>query len=199
VYAALAATDAARPVFGRARAGVKDPVLAEALGWLGDLDAVDVLLAWLEQGEPAAARALQRLTGASLTDALPDPTYATPEEHPFGRSFRPPPPFEVLTADAAVWRAWWTKHRARAQPGLRTRWGRAFSPAALLWEVDEGPFGPEDRTLAWMELVVRTGELQPLHVDDFVARQERELVEWRRVVRASATAQAGTWRSRVGS
>jgi len=199
VYAALAATETAKPVFARARTGAKEPVLAEALGWLGDLDSVDVLLAWLEQGEPAAARALQRLTGASLSEALPDPTYASPEEQPFGRTFRPPPPFEVLSDDAAVWSAWWTKHRGRAQPGLRTRWGRAFSPAALLWEVDEGPFGPEDRTLAWMELVVRTGELLPLHVDDFVARQERELDGWRRVVGATAALQAGAWRSRVGS
>jgi hypothetical protein len=51
-----------------------------------------------------------------------------------------------------------------------------------------------------MELGVRTGESLPLHVDDFVARQERELEAWRRVVRAtSATAQGGTWRTRLGS
>ena len=142
VYAALSATEAARPVFARARAGIRDPVLAEALGWLGDLDAVEVLLAWLGQGEVAAARGLQRLTGASLTDALPDPTYPTADEQPFARSWRPPPSFEVLTADPAVWNAWWTKHRGRAHPGLRIRWGRPFSVAALLWEVDEGPFGP---------------------------------------------------------
>jgi hypothetical protein len=172
-------------------------VLAEALGWLGDLDSVEVLLGWLADGEAAAAGALQRLTGASLTDALPDPIYTTPEEHPFGRTWRPPPPFEVLTADAPVWSAWWAKHRGRAQPGARFRWGRAFTPEAVLWEIDRGPFAPDDRALSHLELVVRTGEMLPLHVDDFVARQEREVEAWRRVARSGAQLTAGGWRARL--
>lgn len=199
VYAALSATETARPVFAKATAARRSPVLAEALGWLGDLDSVDALLQWLGQGEAAAAMALQRLTGASLTEDVPEPVYARPEDQPFGRGWRPPSPYEVLTADPEVWSAWWARYRGRAQPALRWRWGRAFTPEALLWEIDAGPFGPDDRSLSHLELVVRTGESLPLAVDDFVVRQERQVEAWRSTVSRLATSvSTGAWRARLG-
>jgi len=199
VYAALSSTETGRPLFARARASGRSPVLAEALGWLGDLESVDPLLEWLRQGEAAAAIALQRLTGASLTDELPDPPAPLPEDQPFGRSWHPPPSFEILTADPEIWSAWWTKHRARAQTALRWRWGRPFTPDALLWEIDAGPFGPDGRTLSHLELVLRTGESLPLAVDDFVARQEAQVDAWRVAVKRLSTSQPpGSWRVRLG-
>jgi hypothetical protein len=115
LYAAIASGDESRPVFARAWAGPMTPFLVEALGWLGDLGAVEPLLAHLASS-PAAVPALQRLLGASLTDADPDPHEPAP---PFQNPWRPPHPFEVLSADAEVWRAWWRKHapRRRGEPG----------------------------------------------------------------------------------
>ena len=199
IYAALSATETARPVFAKARDAGRSPVLAEALGWLGDVESVDPLLEWLGAGEPAAAMALQRLTGASLTDDVPDPEYPRPEDRPFGRGWRPPASFEILTADPEIWSAWWSKHRALAQPAPRWRWGRAFAPEGLLWEIDAGPFGPDGRALSHLELVVRTGEALPLSVDDFVVRQERQVEAWRKAVGSlAASVSPGAWRARLG-
>jgi hypothetical protein len=189
LYAAIASDDESRPVFARAWAAPLTPVLAEALGWLGDLAAVEPLLAHLASG-PAAVSALQRLLGASLTEADPDPHEPAP---PFQEPWRPPRPFEVLSADAGLWRAWWKKHAPAPPPRARMRWGRPFTPETLLWEVDEAMLGPEDRRLAHLELVVRTGTQQALTVDDFVSRQERQVQALRSALGARTHEGAGRW------
>lgn len=189
LYAAIASDDESRPVFARAWAGPLTPVLVEALGWLGDLGAVEPLLAHLASG-PAAVPALQRLLGASLTEADPDPREPTP---PFQEPWRPPRPFEVLSADAGVWLAWWRKHAPAPPWRARTRWGRPFSPETLLWEIAEATLGPEDRRLAHLELVVRTRTQQALTVDDFVSRQERQVQALRSALGARTREGAGRW------
>ncbi len=73
----------------------------------------------------------------------------------------------------------------------RTRWGRPFTPEALLWE-DAGPFGPDDRSLSHLELVVRTGR-ESLAVDDFVVRQERQVEALRSALGARTREGAGRW------
>jgi len=189
LYAAVASDDASRPVFARAWAAPLTPVLVEALGWLGDLEAVEPLLAHLAS-DPAAVPALQRLLGASLTEAEPDPREPAP---PFQEPWRPPRPFEVLSADAGVWRAWWKKHAPAPPWRARMRWGRPFTPETLLWEVDDANLGPEDRRRAHLELVVRTRTPQALAVDDFVSCQGRQIEALRSAVGARTREGAGRW------
>ena len=200
VHAAISATEEARPVFARAWAGVPTPVLIQSLGWFGDLDAVEPLLTWLAAGHADCVSALQRLTGASLTNEVPDPSYPDPEQLPFGQVWREPPPFPALTADPEIWRAWWKKHGAKVARGARFRWGRAFSAQALLWEVDQGPFAAADRRLSHLELVIRTGETLPLDPEEFVARQERQVAAWRKqVAQFDHRLSPGRWTARFAS
>ena len=195
VYAALSASEDARPVFASAWAGAPDPVLAEALGWWGDPESIDPLLSWAEQDTPGAVLALQRLTGASLVD--PDVSPDDPvDEAAFGPGWRVPAPFEVLTPEVQVWRSWWTRHRSRAPRARRVRWGRLFSAEALLWEIDEGPFGAEDRRLSHLELRARTGGELPLEPGEFVARQAGQVAAWREWIRGGHALPAGTWTRR---
>jgi hypothetical protein len=198
VYAALSTAEDGRRAFQQALAGPASPILTEALGWLGDLEAVEALLRRLEAKDPAAAAALQRITGASLTDAFPDPDYE-PEALPFGRGWRPPPPFAVLSDDPEVWRAWWSKHQARVQRGVRMRWGRPFCAEALLWEMDQAPLSAAERRLGHLEAVVRTGGALPLDPTDFVVRQERQVQAWRDFLQQRpGQPPPGSWSTRIG-
>ncbi len=190
LYAALAATEESRAVFARAWTGPMSVVLVEALGWLGDLAAVEPLLVRLEAKDTAAAGALQRLLGASLTEA--DPAPDEPEDSPpFREAWRPPRPFDVLTAEVAPWRAWWKGHAPPPPWRPRFRWGRLHSSEALLWEIDGASLGTDARRLAHLELCLRTRQALPLTTDDFVARQEREVAAWR--VAAAGKGGAGRW------
>ncbi|HET6984714.1 MAG TPA: hypothetical protein VFI53_21400, partial [Myxococcaceae bacterium] len=154
LYAALSASEESRAVFARAWTGPMSPLLVEALGWLGDLAAVEPLLARLEAKEVAAAGALQRLLGASLTETDPAPE-EPPDQPPFREAWRPPRPFDVLTARVEPWRTWWKAHAPPPPWRPRFRWGRLHSSEALLWEIDGAPLGSDARRLAHLELCLR--------------------------------------------
>jgi hypothetical protein len=158
--------------------GKPSAALLEAIGWYGDLRFVDPLLSLLEAGQASAVGALQRLTGASLTDDVPDPEYE-PGEEPFARGFSPPDEELELTADPAVWTAWWQRHRSRAVLTKRYRWGHLWSAQDNLWELEHAMASPRERRLAFHELVARTGAAHPFDPQDFVARQEEAIARWR--------------------
>ncbi len=174
-----------------ARGGKASPALLEALGWYGDLRFVEPLLAQLRAGQVAAVGALQRLTGASLTDDVPDPEYEKGEE-PFVRGFSPPPQELELTADPESWTAWWRKHQERATLKKRYRWGHLWSPQDNLWEMEHAPASMRERRLAFHELVARTGATHPFDPRDFVARQQAMLARWREAPELRRAA-SGTW------
>lgn len=199
LYAALSTGDEGRQVLRQALLSSSSSTATEALGWLGEAEAVEPLLQRLEAKDLAAVMALQRVTGASLTDEVPDPEYS-PDAMPFGRSWRPPPPFAVLSDKPAVWRDWWTKHRERVPRGARLRWGRPFCSEALLWEMDQAPLSTDDRRLSHLEAVVRTGGALPLNPTDFVVRQERQVQAWGDFLRARpGQPSPGTWSVRMGA
>jgi hypothetical protein len=181
----------ARADFEAALKGEVSPVLLEALGWYGSPRFVDFLLARLRAGQVEAVGALQRLTGASLTDDEPDPEYAKGEE-PFVRGFAPPPLELELTADVEVWAAWWRKHGGRASQAKRYRWGHVWSTQDNLWELEHAPASMRERRLAWHELVARTGATHPFDPQDFVARQQAALSRWRDAPELRRAA-AGAW------
>lgn len=173
--------------------GAASPTLLEALGWYGDLRFVDFLLEQLQAGQVAAVGALQRLTGASLTDDEPDPEYSKGEE-PFTPGFELPLDELELTADPEVWAEWWKKHQGRATLTKRYRWGHLWSTQDNLWELEEAPASPRERRRAFHELVVRTGVIHPFDPRDFVARQEAAIARWREAPELRRAA-SGTWSS----
>ncbi|QSQ11622.1 hypothetical protein [Myxococcus landrumensis] len=182
----------ARKDFEAALAGTSvSPVVVEALGWYGSLAFMDFLLARLRAGKKDAVGALQRLTGASLTDDEPAPEYEKGEE-PFTGGFSPPPLELELTADAKVWTAWWEKHRGRASLSKRYRWGHQWSTQDNLWELEHAYASMRERRLAWHELVARTGATHPFDPRDFVARQQAAVTRWRESPEARHAA-AGAW------
>ena len=164
--------------------GASQP-LVEGVGWYGSSELVPWLLQRLGCGEKAAVAALQRITGASLTEDDPDPEYP-PEAHPFLGRAKPPPTSLVLTAEAAAWRAWWKKHGSAARPGTRWRYGHPWSAEDDLWEMESAPVSPRERRLAYLELVARTGEKLPFDPSAFVAHQRREIEAWRAALEVGA-------------
>ncbi len=179
---------------GAAAAG--SPAVLEALGWYGHPASVDLLLARLERGgAPAAVAALQRITGASLTDADPDPEYP-PDALPFTRPGGAVPRADVLSADPALWRGWWERHGKRARPDLRHRFGHPWSPRDGLSEMEDRSSIRRDRRAAFLELCARSGGVAPFDVEAFVARQRRQLAAWAEVV-AARRGSTGTWPVRL--
>jgi len=164
--------------FEAALKGEVAPAVLEALGWYGSLHFVDFLLEQLRADRVEAVGALQRLTGASLTDDEPAPEYAKGEE-PFVRGFEPPPVELELSKDVEVWSAWWKQHQNRAPRAKRHRWGHAWSTQDNLWEMEFSLSSMRERRLAYHELVARTGGVHPFDPRDFVARQEAALARWR--------------------
>ncbi len=179
------------------------PVLLEALGWFGHVQLIDLLLQSLRAGEEAiklaAASALQRITGASLTEEEPDPQYDS-QDRPFLRAFAPPPMVEALSLDADAWTAWWKKHQANSRSSTRYRYGHAWSPEDNLWQMEDPLSSRSDRWWAHLELVARMGKTIPFDPDAFVARQRKQIQEWRNVWngRRNASGMLGGWPLRLG-
>jgi len=165
--------------------------MLEALGWYGSLRFMDFLLDQLRAGQLEALGALQRLTGASLTDDDPEPEYEKGEE-PFVRGFTPPSIELKLTKDAEVWAAWWKRHQKGAALSKRYRWGHLWSPQDNLWELEDSLASMRERRLAHHELVARTGGTHPFDPRDFVVRQEAALAPWRQAPELRR-APAGSW------
>jgi hypothetical protein len=192
LFAAIGGDAQALALFERALESKPSPAVIEAAGWFGHLKLVDPLLQCLK-GDASASLALQRLTGASLTEEDADPEYLEGEE-PFGRIFRAPERELKLTEDADAWTAWWKKHRARANLHQRYRYGHLWSPQDNLWELSEAIATPRERRLAHLELIVRVGGEIPFDPRDFIFRQERQLEAWKSMV-ARARVAPGSWHS----
>ncbi|MDY7231165.1 hypothetical protein [Hyalangium rubrum] len=200
LFLAVASDENGAEAFRAALAAGGAPTVLRALGWFGSLEFMDALLKHLAGEEPeakaAALEALQRLTGASLTEDLPDPEYPR-EAQPFLRAFEPPRLVPDLTDKAPIWSAWWSKHDRNAKAGTRYRFGHVWSPRISLWELESQDALPAQRRLAHVELAVRTGGAIPLDRGDFVARQLTQLEAWKTHVEAGARrSKADGWATR---
>lgn len=201
LFLAVAAGPEAAEALRQGLAVDADPTVLRALGWWGDTGFVEVLLQYLG-GEipglkPAALEALQRLTGASLTEDGPKPgDERTPPR--FLQPFEPPTPALELTDKASLWADWWEKHGRHARKGTRYRFGHEWSPRTSLWELECRDSLPLERRLAHVELAVRTGGAIPLDREDFVVRQLGQLEAWRAHVEAAARRREadGGWSTR---
>jgi uncharacterized protein (TIGR02270 family) len=172
---------------------VTDEVLL-ALGMLGDLRAVSAIFNCLTNPEraPAAALALQTITGAALHEQVfveekVDVDELFPDERkkyeetgeapkrvdgtPFGSSV------EQLSVNPAAWRAWLSQHKAEFDPKLRYRHGKPLSPAASLAALQHAQTPNRVRALICEELAVRYRAPVALEVDMSVREQRKHLAD----------------------
>jgi len=107
---------------------------------------------------------------------------------------------EALSLDADAWTAWWKKHQANSRSSTRYRYGHAWSPEDNLWQMEDPLSSRSDRWWAHLELVARMGKTIPFDPDAFVARQRKQIQEWRNVWngRRNASGMLGGWPLRLG-
>ena len=163
-------------------AGELTPVRCEALGWYGHAASVGPLLVALEQKSTAAeaARALWRITGAPLTDDDPAPDLdVTPFADAVWSDDELPECPDALSADAALWGAWWAAHGREADPAARWRFGRRWRVEDNVRVLAAPTSRPRDRRWAALELVARTGKRLPFEAWRFIPQQLAQIAGWR--------------------
>jgi len=158
-----------------------------ALGLLGEPTAVSFLMSHLEEAEvaPAAAMALQCLTGAGLHEEIFVPDKIEEDElfdaereelrqgkapnrgdgRPFGSTVT------RLCQDPQVWRQWWLANANRFSTGIRYRGGRPLSPAVLVDMIAAEVTPYSLRQYFLEELAIRYGYDVCFEVDSPVEQQ----------------------------
>jgi hypothetical protein len=166
-----------------------------ALGIMGDIAAVPVLLAHLpdEQLAGSAALGLNVLTGAELYEKAFIPEVMDEDElfeeekegvkkgQPILRPDGKPYGENVvrLSQKLADWQGWWTTNKAHFQVGLRYRNGKLLSPSCLVDNLEFEKTPRKIRQLAYEELVARYGVDIPFETDMPIQRQREVIAEWR--------------------
>jgi hypothetical protein len=189
----------------------------EALGWAGPKEAIGALVAVLADSKAkgelkqAAAFALQRITGAEIYDDVdlpPEKLDAETPEDPPGLP-APPPLRKTLSprdkpsdgspdrmklppTRLAPWEAFLQREQHRFQGPARFRRGKPYTPATTLIELDTYRIPPNERRLAFRELVIKTGQVVPFDPEDFVHVQEAALDAWAPIA-SRASSQPGAW------
>lgn len=159
------------------------PEALEALGLLGDVDAVDALLYYLASPDLAGAAALglHLITGAGLVEEAFVPEEVD-EAELFEDELEPlqggtPPGTTVtrLSQDAGAWQAWWAAHRHTFQRGVRYRSGRPCTPAVLVENLRSEQLPRHVRQLIYEELVIRYGIDAPFETTMWARHQARAI------------------------
>jgi uncharacterized protein (TIGR02270 family) len=176
---------------------LNDDVLL-ALGLLGDLRSVSTIFDCLTNPEraPAAAVALQTITGAGLYERVLVPEELDPDElteqerKQYEQTGEAPKrsdgkPFGAyvtqLSTRPDAWRGWLNEHRAQFVPSWRYRHGKPLSPDASLEALLDEHTPNRVRALICEELVVRYRANVTLEVDMPVREQRTHLAalaEW---------------------
>jgi hypothetical protein len=179
LFVAISGRSDARPLL-EARARKPSKHALRALGWFGDASHVPLLIERLaDDAEQAAAlAALERITGASLTEASPEPKY-TEDTLPFAARTSAYEPPSAALADPAAWTAFWQTHGRRAKRDQLYRWGRPWSVALARHELEHRDFLFRDRELAAMEHNLRGQRRLRFEPHAFIASQRRALEEHR--------------------
>jgi len=181
-----------------------------ALGLLGDVSAVEVLLSHLLKPDLSltAAQSLNLITGAEIgesvfisepvdEDELFSEEIKKQNEGATERSEAQQPKGNTiirLSQKIEDWRKWWSDNKTRFNPKIRYRHGEQYSPACLL-EYLESPKSPYAiRQLAYEELVIRYHVDFPFEADMFVSEQNEALSKYRAWINANAQRfQEGKW------
>jgi uncharacterized protein (TIGR02270 family) len=193
-----------------ASAGDASKDCLNALGLLGDIATVEILLPKLANDNLAssAATALNLITGAEIYEEVFIPEEITedelfeeelekfkqgkvpkrPDGKPFGTTIN------RLSQKSENWLKWWKENKSRFDPDVRYRNGKPYSPECLLENL-EFPRSPHRvRKLAYEELVIRYGMELPFEADMFVVQQKQALAAIAQWIKANSKRfQAGKW------
>ncbi len=143
------------------------PAELSLLGWHGDPAAIEPLLEVL--AEPAAptthsreetrplvaARALERITGATDCDQAPS-----------GPCYRA----DAVDPNPARWKEWWSDHRDELPRGTKHRHGKPYTVAASIAELMREGVAQDVRQRALLEVSLLSGGLPAPWLDDWSAR-----------------------------
>ena len=164
-----------------------------ALGLLGDISAVDTLLAHLvnEDLADSAAMALNLITGAGIYEEVFIPEEIDEDELfeeeleklKRGESLYPPgeEPGSTITRISQKpedWQKWWAENKSRFNPEIRYRNGKPYSPACLLENLESEKSPHKVRQLAYEELVIRYGIDFPFETDMLVSQQKHTVAKY---------------------
>jgi hypothetical protein len=155
---------------------------ATAVGWFGHPDLCDWLLGSLE----AAAEA--RRTGGRggrAPASIAASSFEVAAAAALARIAGSPETMPQVFAEAAAWRSWWSRARARLAPGQRVRFGRPYTPDATVEELG-GDATRAARADAALELAIVTAGGVALETGDWVRRQREGIAAAKRAV-------AGPW------
>lgn len=180
-----------------AKQGKASPDTLLALGLLGDVSVVPMLLSYLDNDDfsETASFSLQLITGAGLfeevfvADEIDEDelfeeeleSYRTkgevptkPDGQPFGENIT------RLSQNPQDWNNWLKTHGSKFQPNIRYRYGVPYSPMSILETLlsEHSPYSV--RQLAIEELKIRYDVDFPIEADMPVTQQERILTEIRR-------------------
>jgi hypothetical protein len=138
------------------------------IGWFGHAGVVEALLHIVSEPEPpsllgalgdsrpqAAARALQRITGAMEPEV---------SSGAHGRA-------DAVPTDPERWRSWWREHHKDFSHRIKYRHGQPYTVDATLDELRRPGVPADSRALAALELALVAGTPVAPHVGQWVARQ----------------------------
>src|SRR6266516_1463598 len=183
--------------------GVAETHCLLAMGFLGDVSAVEPLLAALQNDTTAeaATTALHLITGGDCYERAVIPETLQDDELFEGEKAGAPaestPSCHTVTwlsRDPATWRTWWRENESRFQQFVRYREGRPYSPATVLRTLTGERNERRIRELAYDELVIRYGADVPFETDMLVVEQEQALAkleQW--VMSAEPLYRPGDW------
>ena len=193
-----------------ASAGEVSKECLHALGLLGDIAAVEILIAKLANDKLAssAAMALNLISGAEMYEEVFIPEEITEDElfkeelEKFKQGQVPTrsdgKPFGITITQISHkhedWQKWWKENKSHFDPDIRYRNGKPYSPPCLLENL-EFPKSPHMvRKLAYEELVIRYGMELPFEVDMFVVQQRQALANIAQWIKANSKRfHAGKW------
>ena len=162
-----------------------------AIGLLGDISAIPVLLDHLSNPKIAGAAALSLylITGAYFSETVFVPEEVDEDElfdderenlrsgiaplrsdgRPFGTNVT------QISQERQGWQTWWAENESGFEPGVRYRLGKLYSPGSLVEILGSDQSPHLVRTLAYEELVVRYGTDVPFEVDMFLVSQQNAI------------------------
>ncbi len=198
------------PIIHAAQQGRADANIVSALGLAGSLDAVAHLLTYLQHADlaPAAAQALQLISGASLyeevyvEEKIEEDELFEHELEAFKQGELPKNidgnPFGVevkkLSVDHTRWFQWFAENKRQFDRSMRYRNGKPYCPSELLVNMLDNQSAFEIRQFAYEEMVIRYGMDLPFFADDLVHEQMQQINDvhaW--VQRAQTGLTAGKW------
>ena len=187
--------DEARALIGAARTSSlpgKDGLLA--LGLLGDIAAVDVLLDSLqvEDAAPTAAQALNLITGAERYEDVFVPDELDEDElfedeiekaragETLTKADGTPYGVEIhrLSQNPEAWRTWWRENQTRFQDATRYRNGKPYGPGCLIENLKTETCPNRIRDLAHHELLIRYGADIPFELEMRIAEQQKAIAHY---------------------